>query len=76
VPPSTERDVAGVYALWRWVGHLIGVPAELNPAGELEAGRMLELRELTAGPPDSDSRELARAARREHAQGEGGPRRP
>lgn len=57
----TEREVAGVYALWRRVGHLIGVPADLNPAGELEAGRMLELRELTAGPPDSDSRELVRA---------------
>ena len=57
----TDREVAGVYALWRWVGHLIGVPADLNPADPLEAGRMLELRELTAGPPDSDSRELVRA---------------
>jgi hypothetical protein len=57
----TEREAAGIYALWRWVGHLIGVPAELNTADELEAGRMLELRELTAGPPDSDSRELVRA---------------
>ena len=62
----TDREVAGVYALWRWVGHLIGVPADLNPADELQAGRMLELRELTAGPADEDSRELVRRLLIEH----------
>lgn len=69
----TEREVAGVYALWRWVGHLIGVPADLNPAGEVEAGKMLELRELTAGPPDSDSRELVRALLDGNLQPDGTP---
>jgi hypothetical protein len=57
----SKDEVAGVYALWRLVGHLVGVPPELNPAGEEEAERMLELRELTAGPPDEQSLELVRA---------------
>jgi hypothetical protein len=57
----SEDEVAGVYALWRLVGHLVGVPPELNPAGEEDAQRLLELRELTAGPPDEQSLELVRA---------------
>lgn len=69
----SEREVAGVYALWRWVGHLIGVPADLNPAGEVEGGKLLELRELTAGPSDSDSRELVRALLDGNLQPDGTP---
>jgi hypothetical protein len=57
----SEDEVAGVYALWRLVGHLVGLPPELNPAGEEEAERLLELRELTAGPPDEQSLELVGA---------------
>jgi len=52
---------AAIYALWRFVGHLVGVPLELNPDGEAAAHRLLELRELTAGPPGQQSLELVRA---------------
>ena len=69
----TEREIDGVYALWRYVGHLIGAPPGLNVDGELEAGRMLQLRELTAGPTDSDSRELVRALIDGNLQEDGTP---
>jgi hypothetical protein len=52
---------AAIYALWRFVGHLVGVPPELNPEDEAAAHRLLDLRELTAGPPDEQSIELVRA---------------
>jgi hypothetical protein len=52
---------AAIYALWRFVGHLVGVPHELNPEDEAAAQRLLDLRELTAGPPSEQSIELVRA---------------
>jgi hypothetical protein len=52
---------AAIYALWRFVGHLVGVPPELNPEDEAGAQRLLDLSELTAGPPDQQSIELVRA---------------
>jgi hypothetical protein len=57
----THADRAAIYALWRFVGHLVGVPSELNPDGEAAAYRLLALRELTAGPPDQQSLELVRS---------------
>jgi hypothetical protein len=57
----TAEEVTAIYALWRYVGHLVGVPPDLNGAGEREAVRLLELRELTVGPPDAQSLELVRA---------------
>jgi hypothetical protein len=57
----TPREIDGIYALWRYVGHLFGVVPELNCDGEIEAGRLVALRELTRGPVDQDSIELVRA---------------
>ena len=48
-------------ALWRYVGHLSGVDAELLPASQLEARALGELIAATQGPPDDDSRALVRA---------------
>jgi ER-bound oxygenase mpaB/B'/Rubber oxygenase, catalytic domain len=56
-----EDELDGVRALWRYVGHLIGVPASINPAGEAESSRLFELIELTRDPPDADSIALVAA---------------
>jgi hypothetical protein len=57
----SEEELDGVYALWRYVGHLIGVPANLNPDGAEESERLLRLIELTRDPPDEDSIALVAA---------------
>jgi hypothetical protein len=57
----TTDEAAAIYALWRYVGHLVGVPPDLIPADEHESERLLALHELTAGPPDQQSLELVRS---------------
>lgn len=47
-----------VHALWQHVGHLVGVPDELNPGTPEGSTRLFDLVELTRDPPDDDSREL------------------
>jgi hypothetical protein len=47
--------------LWRWVGHVIGVDAELLPGSEYDAIRLAELIAATMGAPDDDSRVLTKA---------------
>ena len=47
--------------LWRWVGHVIGVDAQLLPASEPDATRLADLIASTMGPPDQDSRDLTKA---------------
>jgi hypothetical protein len=47
--------------LWRWVGLLIGVDADLLPTGEPEAMRLAELIAATTGEPDADARALTNA---------------
>ena len=47
--------------LWRWTGRVIGVDADLLPASEAEATRLVELIGATTGEPDQDSRDLTRA---------------
>lgn len=47
--------------LWRWVGHVIGVDAELLPASEQDAMRLADLIAATMAPPDEDSRGLTKA---------------
>jgi len=47
--------------LFRWVGELIGVDADLLPATYAEATRLSRFIHLTQGPPDDDSRELVNA---------------
>lgn len=57
----TAQELEGVHALWRYVGHLIGVPASINPDGEAASARLLELVELTRDDPDPDSIALVAA---------------
>ncbi|MBX3231335.1 MAG: DUF2236 domain-containing protein [Labilithrix sp.] len=47
--------------LWRWVGRVIGVDADVLPASEPEAMRLADLIETTMGEPDQDSRDLTKA---------------
>ncbi len=57
-----DHDEAEDYMhLWRWTGHVIGVDAELLPASEAEATRLVDLIGATTGDPDQDSRDLTRA---------------
>ena len=69
----TTDEAAAIYALWRHVGHLVGVPADLNPADEHESERLLALHELTAGPPDHQSLELVRSLLDTNLSPDGGP---
>jgi hypothetical protein len=56
-----DEQTADVHALWHHVGHLVGVPAELNPTGPEGSTRLFDLVELTRDPPDDDSRALVAA---------------
>jgi hypothetical protein len=57
-----SRDDADRYMqLWRYVGHLIGVDAELQPTSEYDAARLAEIIAATQGDPDDDSRALTAA---------------
>ncbi len=57
-----EPDEAERYmALWRYVGHLSGVDAELLPSSQLEGFALADLIRATQGPADDDSRALVRA---------------
>lgn len=47
--------------LWRWTGRVMGVHADVLPASEHEAMRLVELIEATTGAPDDDARALTRA---------------
>jgi hypothetical protein len=56
---QSERD--DIQHLWRYVGHLIGVPDRLLAVNEADALQIMQLKELTDTPADDDSRELVRA---------------
>lgn len=51
-------ELADIYALWRYVGHLSGVSEALLPANEADQRRIQELYQLTRPPVDGDSRAL------------------
>lgn len=54
-------ELADVYHLWRYVGHVIGVEAGLNPVDEADQVRIEELYRLTSPGPDQYSRDFCRA---------------
>lgn len=59
---SIQHDEAERYMqLWRYVGHLSGVDAELLSSSEMEGTQLGSLIQATQGPPDDDSRALVRA---------------
>jgi hypothetical protein len=57
----TREETDAIYALWQYVGHIMGVPLALNPGTEHGSERLLGLHELTVGPPDEQSLELVRS---------------
>jgi hypothetical protein len=57
------RDKEALYHLWRYVGFLLGVDAELLPADEADTWRLLWLQADYEFRPDSDSTRLAQALR-------------
>jgi len=58
---AEERD--GFVQLWRYVGYLLGIEAELLCATYAEAARMQRLIDLTQQGPDDDARALIDALR-------------
>ena len=57
-----DHDEAEDYMhLWRWTGRVIGVDADVLPASEVEAKRLVDLIAATTADPDQDSRDLTRA---------------
>ncbi|MBB4687411.1 oxygenase MpaB family protein [Amycolatopsis jiangsuensis] len=68
----SAREKADVLHLWRYLGWLMGVPAELLPAGEDDAWRLLWLLATTEFIPDEDTKRLAKSLLDSHeAIGEG-----
>jgi hypothetical protein len=54
----TAEELADIYALWRYVGHLSGVSEALLPVDGADQRRIEELYQLTRPPVDDDSRAL------------------
>jgi hypothetical protein len=70
IPVRAMRDVGmhfrrdereDVQHMWRYIGHVLGVPEHLLPATEARAKEMIEIKHLTDTPADDDSRALVRA---------------
>jgi hypothetical protein len=59
--PFSSADAEDLIQLWRYVGHVIGVDAELLPASFAEAKRLEDIVLATQGEPDDDSRALTEA---------------
>lgn len=54
----SDDDLDAIYHLWRYVGHVIGMEPELNPADESDHIRIEELYRLTSPGPDDHDREF------------------
>lgn len=56
----TDREIADMYAMWRYVGYLMGVDDQILPCDEQDSQRIEDLHlSLSPGPSD-DTREYAR----------------
>jgi hypothetical protein len=56
---QAERD--DIQHLWRYIGHLLGVPDDLLAVNEEQAHTIIAVKDLTDTPADADSRALVRA---------------
>ena len=59
----SKKEAEAVLHLWRYVGHLLGIDANLLPVTEQQGRRLLYLATLTQPGSDDDSRVLAQALR-------------
>jgi hypothetical protein len=57
----SAEDEADLFHLWRAVGVVMGVDAELLPTSRADADLVWELIQATEAPPDEDSRRLTNA---------------
>lgn len=55
------EEVEGLFHLWKYIGHLLGIPAHLLPTDEKTAVTELYAWTITQPPADADTQELARA---------------
>ena len=55
------EEVEGLFHLWKYIGHLLGIPAHLLPITEKEAIKELYAWTITQPPADADTQELAKA---------------
>lgn len=57
----SDQEIAAVYHLWKYIGYLIGIPAEILPEKDEKAIENLYLWSKTQPETDADSIELAKA---------------
>lgn len=57
----SKQEREDMYALWRYVGYVLGVPEELLPCNEQNALEQMEIKELTDTKADDNSRALVKA---------------
>ncbi|MBA4020973.1 MAG: DUF2236 domain-containing protein [Gordonia sp.] len=57
----SDRELADIYHLWRYVGHVIGMDERLNPHDEADHIRIEELYRLTSPGPGQDDCEFVEA---------------
>ncbi|MCU1642696.1 MAG: hypothetical protein JWN03_2971 [Nocardia sp.] len=57
----SKQEKAAVYHLWRYVGYVIGLDADIVPADETDTWRLLWLQADYEFLPDEDSRTLSKA---------------
>lgn len=56
----TDQEARDYIALWRYVGHILGVEHALLPRNPEDASRLFEFIDRTQGEPDDDARALTR----------------
>lgn len=61
-----DSELADIYHLWRYVGHVIGVDPVINPVDEADQIRIEELYHLTSPGPDEYSQAFCRALTEEY----------
>ena len=59
----SQKEAEAVLHFWRYVGHLLGINADLLPVTEQQGRRLLYLATKTQPGSDDDSRQLASALR-------------
>ncbi len=57
----TEKEIRGVLHLWKYIGYLLGIPADLLPDTETEAITALYKWTMTQSAADDDTKALAHA---------------
>lgn len=55
------QEAEGLFQLWKYIGYLMGIPANLLPESEEDAILELYAWTITQPPADADTQELARA---------------